>query len=117
MSYKNKKNKNIMGKRFVNVTPHAITLNNGVVFPTSGTVARVSNSFSEPDDDNVMSISYGNIEGLPEPADNTLYIVSALVLSAAKEKGRTDCVAPATGHPDCVRSEKGFILSVPGFVR
>lgn len=106
-----------MEKNFINVTPHAITLNNGVVFPTSGTVARVSNSFSDPDGDNVMDISYGNIEGLPEPADNTLYIVSALVLSAAKEKGRTDCVAPATGHPDCVRSEKGFIVSVPGFVR
>lgn len=111
------KNKNIMGKRFVNVTPHAITLNNGVVFPTSGTVARVSNTFGSPDKDNVMDISYGNIEGLPEPADNTLYIVSAIVLSAAKEKGRTDCVAPATGHPDCVRSDKGFIVSVPGFVR
>ena len=106
-----------MGKRFVNVTPHAITLNNGVVFPTSGTVARVSNTFGNPDGDNVMNISYGNIEGLPEPADNTLYIVSAIVLSAAKEKGRTDCVAPATGHPDCLRSEKGLILSVPGFVR
>lgn len=111
------KNKNIMGKKFVNVTPHAITLNNGVVFPTSGTVARVSNSFSNPDDDNVMDIHYGDIEGLPAPAPDTLYIVSSIVLSAAKEKGRTDCVAPATGHPDCVRSEKGFIVSVPGFVR
>lgn len=106
-----------MEKNFINVTPHAITLNNGVVFPTSGTVARVSNTFGNPDDDNVMNISYGNIEELPEPADSTLYIVSALVLSAAKEKGRTDCVAPATGHPDCVRSDKGFIVSVPGFVR
>ena len=106
-----------MKKNFVNVTPHAITLNNGVVFPTSGTIARVSNTFSDPDGDNVMNIHYGDIEGLPEPAPDTLYIVSAIVLSAAKEKGRTDCVAPATGHPDCVRSEKGFILSVPGFVR
>jgi hypothetical protein len=54
---------------------------------------------------------------LPEPADNTLYIVSALVLTAAKAQGRTDVVAPATGHPECVRDEKGFIKSVPGFVR
>lgn len=107
----------VMKKNFVNVTPHAITLNNGVVFPTSGTIARVSNTFSDPDGDNVMDIHYGDIEGLPEPAPDTLYIVSAIVLSAAKEKGRTDCVAPATGHPDCARSEKGFILSVPGFVR
>lgn len=106
-----------MEKNFINVTPHAITLNNGVVFPASGTVARVSNTFGNPDGDNVMDIHYGDINGLPEPADNTLYIVSAIVLSAAKEKGRTDCVAPATGHPDCVRSDKGFIVSVPGFVR
>jgi len=42
--------------------------------------------------------------------------VSALVLSAAKAAGRTDCVAPATGHPACVRKD-GFIVSVPGFVR
>ena len=96
-----------MEKNFINVTPHAITLNNGVVFPTSRTVARVSNTFGSPDYDNVMNISYGNIEGLPEPADNTLYIVSAIVLSAAKEKGRTDCVAPATGHPDS--GERGYL--------
>lgn len=51
-----------------------------------------------------------------EPEEGTIYIVSALVLAAAKEKGRTDVVAPATGHPDCVR-ENGFIVSVPGFVR
>lgn len=37
-------------------------------------------------------------------------------LAAAKEKGRTDVVAPATGHPDCIRKD-GFIVSVPGFVR
>lgn len=41
---------------------------------------------------------------------------SAMVLAAAKNKGRTDVVAPATGHPDCKR-ENGFIVSVPGFVR
>lgn len=51
-----------------------------------------------------------------KPEEGTIYIVSALVLAAAKEKGRTDVVAPATGHPDCVR-ENRFIVSVPGFVR
>ena len=29
---------------------------------------------------------------------------------------RTDLVAPATGHKDCVRDDKGFIVSVPGFI-
>lgn len=38
------------------------------------------------------------------------------ILCANIEKGRTDVVAPATGHPDCIRKD-GFIVSVPGFVR
>lgn len=45
------------------------------------------------------------------------FIVSAIVLKAAKAAGREDCIAPATGHPDVVRNEKGQIVSVPGFVR
>ena len=49
-----------------------------------------------------------------------MYIVSAMVLSAenAKPKSyrRKGLVAPATGHPDCIRKD-GFIVSVPGFVR
>ncbi len=100
---------------FINFTPHAITLNDGRVFESIG-VARVGNTFSDFDSDGVCSVAYGDIEGLPAPQDDTLYIVSALVLSAAKAVGRTDCVAPATGHPACVR-DKGFIVSVPGFVR
>lgn len=100
---------------FVNMTPHAITLNDGRVFESVG-VARVGNTFSDFDDSGVCSVAYGDIEGLPAPQEDTLYIVSALVLSAAKAAGRTDCVAPATGHPACVR-DKGFIVSVPGFVR
>ena len=30
--------------------------------------------------------------------------------------GKVARVAPATGHPDCIRKD-GFIVSVPGFVR
>lgn len=58
----------------------------------------------------------GDLDNLPEPEEGTIYIVSAMVLAAAKNKGRTDVVAPATGHPDCIRKD-GFIVSVPGFVR
>ena len=32
---------------------------------------------------------YGEIENLPEPEEGTIYIVSAMVLAAAKEKGRS----------------------------
>lgn len=64
----------------------------------------------------ICDVRHGDIIGLPTHKDNTHYIVSALVLAAAKSVGRTGCVVPATGHPDCVRKD-GFIVSVPKFVR
>lgn len=100
---------------FVNLTPHKIVLNNGTSYDSVG-VARVSNNFSNFDTNGVCDVCYGDIIGLPDTKDDTYYIVSALVLAAAKAAGRTDCVAPATGHPDCIRKD-GFIVSVPGFVR
>ena len=101
-------------KTFINLTPHAVRLNNGTEFPASGTIARVTSSFTDFDSDGVATVVFGEVQNLPEPAENTLYIVSALVLSASK---RADLVAPATGHPEAVRNEKGQIVSVPGFVR
>ncbi len=101
--------------KFVNLTPHAVRLNDGTEFPPSGVVARVSSSFSSFDEDGVASVVYGEAEGLPDPQEGVLYIVSAMVLSAMAGR-RSDLVAPATGHPDTVRVE-GRIQSVPGFVR
>lgn len=98
---------------FQNYTPHAIRLNDGREFPSMGN-ARVSNSFTRFDDDGICSVRYGKVQGLPRPKAGVLYIVSAMVLAASD---RPDLVAPATGHPSCARNEKGFIVSVPGFVR
>lgn len=108
---------------FVNLTPHAIVLNDGRMFQPSGVVARVGATFSEF----VMDIAhqvFDEIVGIPEDTpQGTMFIVSALVLQAAKEevaRGERErignLVAPATGHPDCVRNDKGHIVSVPGFV-
>ena len=57
----------------------------------------------------------GNDKLLPiqAPSDINKYLKD---IAVAKAKGRTNCVAPATGHPDCIRKD-GFIVSVPGFVR
>lgn len=99
---------------FVNLTPHDIVLNSGEVYKSEG-IARVSSTHTEVGQ-GLYAVEYGDINGLPPVADGTRYIVSAIVLAAAKASGRTDCVAPATGHPDCVRNEKGQIVSVPGFV-
>ena len=98
--------------KFVNCTPHAIKLNDGRVFDPSGSVARVSSSFTDFTDD-ICTVVYGDLTGVPDAAEDTFYIVSAMVLSASTRK---DLVAPATGHKDCIRDDKGFIVSVPGFV-
>jgi hypothetical protein len=102
--------------KFINVTPHAIVLNNGDSFQSEG-VARVAASFSAFDADGCCEQQFGEVTGLPEPQEGVMYIVSGLVLTAAKAAGRQDVVAPATGHPDCVRNAAGHIQSVPGFVR
>lgn len=99
---------------YINCTPHAIVLNDGTTHQPSGQVARVSSSFSEFVD-GVCCQQFGEVTDLPEPRHNTRIIVSALVL-AALAGTRPDVVAPATGHPACVRNDKGQIVSVPGFV-
>jgi hypothetical protein len=101
---------------FINCTPHDIIFNDGTVFVKSGTVARVSATFSEITN-GICDQVFGTVQDLPEPSNGTFFIVSAVVLTAAKLQGRLDCVAPATGHPAVVRNEAGHIVSVPCFVR
>ena len=102
--------------KIINATPHAILLNNGTKFEPSGIVARVSAKLELEtivDGIHLFRQTFGKVEGLPEETDGTVYIVSAMVLNAVD---RDDCVAPATGHKDVIRSEAGQIVSVPGFV-
>lgn len=96
---------------YINVTPHVVRLNNGEEFAPSGIVARVSSSYREVNT-GMYRVEFGEIVGLPEPKDGTLYIVSGVVASATN---RTDVVSPATGHPDAIRKD-GQIYSVPGFI-
>lgn len=98
--------------KFLNYTPHEIILNDGRSFPSEG-VARVSATFTNFDNDGICRQEFGEVEGLPEPQEGVKLIVSAMVFSASD---RPDLVAPATGHPDTKRNEKGHIVSVPGFV-
>lgn len=99
---------------FINLTPHAIVLNDGRVFPASGNVARVSAGFSDFSGDFCCQ-KFGDVTGLPDPVDGVFFIVSGLVFDRTDR--RPDVVAPATGHPLCVRNDKGQIVSVPGFLR
>ena len=52
----------------------------------------------------IMEKSFSEIEGLPEPKENTYYIVSALVAGAAKN--RNDLLIPN----DIIRDEEGRII-------
>ncbi len=103
-----------MTVKFLNYTPHRIVLNNGDSYPSVG-VARVSSTHTEPNEHGIATVRFGEVENLPAPAEGVYYIVSALVRAALPE--REDLVAPATGHPDTVRNDRGHIVSVPCFVR
>lgn len=105
------------GNKFINLCPHPIELNHGLIYPREGVVARVAAAYTEFDSDLVCEQTFGDITGLPDPIPGKKLIVSAVVLQAAKAAGRMDCVAPATGHPDVVRNMDGQIISVPGFVK
>lgn len=104
---------------FVNLTPHTINIvtdDETLAIPASGTVARVAAQqvqLSSIGNIPVMGIAYGNAEGLPAPADDTIYIVSGLVRSALANF-RPDVVAPNTN--DAIRNEQGHIQAVRSFV-
>lgn len=100
-----------------NLTPHNVVLvdDSGNVIATfnpEGT-ARCTVSYQEKDAVMINGINvpiveetYGDIVGLPAPANDTIYIVSGLVKAAGKLLGRTDLVAPTMQ----VRNEAGQIV-------
>ena len=96
---------------FINLTPHIVRMNDGREFLPSGVVARVSSSYREVMP-GMFRVEFGEVVGLPEEKEGTMYIVSGLVAAATDRK---DVVSPATGHPAAVRNE-GKIFSVPGFI-
>lgn len=109
--------------QLVNLTPHPIVIRrpNGaeIVIPPSGTVARVSSTpgvlITEDPVPIYSAPSWGPVEGLPDPADGTVYVVSTL--GAARVPHRTDVVSPGTGPQDgAVRDENGKIVAVTRFV-
>ncbi len=99
--------------KMINLTPHSITFitNEGnVVIEPSGSVARVSATTAQSGTVECDGITvpvtttvYGEIEGLPEPQDDTIYLVSSLV---ASRTDRQDVFIPA----ESVRDEQGRII-------
>lgn len=109
--------------RIINLTPHQVTVrteSGDRVFEPSGQVARVTVSsvqIDEIDGIPIFSQTFGEIEGLPEPQEGTIYIVSLVVRQAAQAQGRTDVVSPDTSPQGAIRNEQGQIVAVRGFVR
>ena len=107
--------------KFINLTPHAVNLYDGesikATFQPEG-LARATCNKSQVallDGIPVYTMSFGQVEGLPENApSDTYFIVSAITAQAAK----------ATNHPlsdrllvvaDPVRNEQGQIVGCRSF--
>lgn len=107
--------------KFINLTPHGITVRTAggdIEIPASGQVARVGEQSTDAgvlDGIPVVDCRLGQVTGLPEPVEGTVYIVSPMVSGAVK--GRSDVVAPDTGPASVVRDSDGKIVAVRRFRR
>jgi hypothetical protein len=110
----------------INLTPHEITIYDQtgqeivLRIPPSGKVARVSISAQTVGEINGVAVrktTYGDVQDLPDPQPDTVYIVSTIVLIALQSKGitRTDVVSPDTSPDSAVRDSQGKILGVKYF--
>lgn len=103
----------------INLTPHdivvVVTDNGNVTFPKTGKVARVVSSSKFVKFINeipVMQTTFGNAIELPDPQDDTYYIVSSVVLDNIN---RNDLICPDTGPDSVVRDNNGNIIGVKRF--
>jgi hypothetical protein len=106
--------------KFVNLTPHVVVIQmpDGlkIKIKPSGSIARVSTEDIKLDKEiNGIpcihrKLTY-EVEGLPEPRDNTYYIVSALVYYTLS--GRDDILVPDTSS---IQTKRGDIRVVKQFI-
>ena len=100
--------------QLVNLTSHPIyDVTTGTSVPASGVVARIKTNTTVVNRINEIPVYRSEctaIEGLPEPADGYIYIVSALVLEHTPSN-RTDVVAPGNVQ----KNRKGEVIGCQGF--
>lgn len=99
-----------------NLTPHEINIitEDKTINIKSEGIARCTTKREKVSDIGIIPIyktSFGEVEGLPEPKENHVYIVSALVAQACS--GRTDLLVP----DDTVRNAQGKIIGCRGLAR
>lgn len=109
----------------INTTPHEINirlLQGTLAIPPSGTIARVAVEAVPTwavDGIPVTVQQYGEVEGLPlalEIPEDTIYLVSGLVLSRLGSEYQGKVFAPDTSPAGAVRNESGQIIGVKGLV-
>lgn len=97
----------------INLTAHTINeVTTGVSIPPSGRVARVKASSRKVNEFlgyPIFESTFGQVEGLPEPEEGVMYIVSALCINACPE--RDDLLAPG----NVLRNEHKEIVGCVGF--
>ena len=108
----------------INLTPHSINIISEnreqiATYPPSGDVARCANvntPIGDMDGVPVITQGFGEVSGVPEPVEGTVYLVSMVVGSALKGQ-RNDIYGPATDPANAVRNEKGHIVGVKALVK
>jgi len=111
--------------KVVNLTPHTISISKVggklLSLPSQG-VARVTVTQTQAGSVMVDGVevpvyrnTYGEVTGLPDPAPDTAYIVSGIVL-ASLGNTRPDVYAPDTGAT-AIRDEGGRIVAVTRLLR
>ncbi len=102
---------------FINCTPHAITVVGLGTLEKSGIIARCSVTRTPCPDIGGIRLTrqvIGPVIDLPAPADDTIYVVSGMVLGELRGT-RPDVVGPDTGK-DAIRNAEGHVTAVLGFV-
>jgi hypothetical protein len=84
---------------FVNLTPHPVTIfgdddTEVTTIPTSGMVARLTETATETETGSIdgiasVAVTLGAVDGLPDPTDGVIYIVSMPLLMGMRASGNT----------------------------
>ena len=106
-----------MDKKLVNLTPHALNLFNAtgttqiITLAPDGRIARVAmknDLVGEAVGVPLFAGGYGEIEGLPAPEEDTIFVVSLFVRQAAPD--RKDLASPG----ELIRDEEGKPIGAKG---
>ena len=106
----------------VNLTPHELKLHDEdgrlvATVPPSGQVARVRTQSvrvgKTPEGVPLYVTEFGDVEGLPEPSEGTIYVVSGLVRSHPSVAAREDVYSPGR----LLRDDAGRVIGAVGLTR